>query len=265
MGKTLVSSSMIDRIAKDTGRRLCEVPVGFKWFVDGLLDGSLGFGGEESAGASFLRRDGTVAGGGEQSQEAVGFVAQVLDRLAAGLQLELRAWRPPAPELPGGQRAEAPLGQQVQYAVHGVSLGHGVETDFQFRQRLADPQPPPGRMGLACFLAETAEPARTRVAVPVAADPYVLFPCSFEPDEPVGVIFATATTLACAGIASVVTGDVSRIAGRIAVPSDQRVRLSGYVPIGEYRSLVRQAAVIVAFYKAPAPVIEQSGSPGESD
>jgi len=60
IGKTLVSSSMIDRIAQDTGRGLNEVPVGFKWFVDGLLDGSLGFGGEESAGASFLRRDGTV-------------------------------------------------------------------------------------------------------------------------------------------------------------------------------------------------------------
>ena len=60
IGKTLVSSSMIDRIAADLGRTLCEVPVGFKWFVDGLLDGSLGFGGEESAGASFLRRDGTA-------------------------------------------------------------------------------------------------------------------------------------------------------------------------------------------------------------
>lgn len=60
VGKTLVSSSMIDRIAADLGRRLAEVPVGFKWFVDGLLDGSFGFGGEESAGASFLRRDGTV-------------------------------------------------------------------------------------------------------------------------------------------------------------------------------------------------------------
>jgi phosphoglucomutase len=58
IGKTLVSSSIIDRVAKDLGRRLDEVPVGFKWFVDGLLDGSLGFGGEESAGASFLRRDG---------------------------------------------------------------------------------------------------------------------------------------------------------------------------------------------------------------
>jgi phosphoglucomutase len=58
VGKTLVSSSIIDRVAADLGRRLYEVPVGFKWFVGGLLDGSLGFGGEESAGASFLRRDG---------------------------------------------------------------------------------------------------------------------------------------------------------------------------------------------------------------
>jgi phosphoglucomutase len=60
VGKTLVSSAMIDRVAKDLRRRLAEVPVGFKWFVDGLIDGSYGFGGEESAGASFLRKDGTV-------------------------------------------------------------------------------------------------------------------------------------------------------------------------------------------------------------
>jgi phosphoglucomutase len=60
VGKTLVSSSMIDRVAASLGRRLVEVPVGFKWFVPGLLDGSVGFGGEESAGASFLRRDGRV-------------------------------------------------------------------------------------------------------------------------------------------------------------------------------------------------------------
>ena len=60
IGKTLVSSSMIDRVADMVGRRLVEVPVGFKWFVPGLLDGSIAFGGEESAGASFLRKDGTV-------------------------------------------------------------------------------------------------------------------------------------------------------------------------------------------------------------
>ncbi|SDI52616.1 phosphoglucomutase (alpha-D-glucose-1,6-bisphosphate-dependent) [Pseudomonas panipatensis] len=60
VGKTLVSSALIDRLAARLGRRLYEVPVGFKWFVDGLLDGSLGFAGEESAGASFLRHDGTT-------------------------------------------------------------------------------------------------------------------------------------------------------------------------------------------------------------
>src|SRR3954447_3169573 len=59
IGKTLVSSSLIDAVASDLGRRLVQVPVGFKWCVDGLVDGSLGFGGEESAGASFLRRDGS--------------------------------------------------------------------------------------------------------------------------------------------------------------------------------------------------------------
>ncbi|KKO82043.1 phosphoglucomutase [Corynebacterium xerosis] len=60
VGKTLVSSSMVDRVVADLGRKLVEVPVGFKWFVPGLMDGSVGFGGEESAGASFLRHDGTV-------------------------------------------------------------------------------------------------------------------------------------------------------------------------------------------------------------
>ncbi len=60
IGKTLVSSSMIDKVADELGRRLLEVPVGFKWFVPGLLDGTVGFGGEESAGASFLRKDGST-------------------------------------------------------------------------------------------------------------------------------------------------------------------------------------------------------------
>jgi phosphoglucomutase len=60
VGKTLVSSSLIDRVVHKLGRKLCEVPVGFKWFAPGLFDGSCCFGGEESAGASFLRQDGTV-------------------------------------------------------------------------------------------------------------------------------------------------------------------------------------------------------------
>ena len=60
VGKTVVSSAMIDRVSARLGRKLYEVPVGFKWFVNGLADGSLGFGGEESAGASFSRLDGSV-------------------------------------------------------------------------------------------------------------------------------------------------------------------------------------------------------------
>src|SRR6185295_6423673 len=75
IGKTLVSSSVIDKVAASLGRRLVEVPVGFKWFVGGLLDGTLGFGGEESAGASFLRMD-----GGAWSTDKDGLI---LDLLAA--------------------------------------------------------------------------------------------------------------------------------------------------------------------------------------
>ncbi|MFN7956593.1 MAG: phosphoglucomutase (alpha-D-glucose-1,6-bisphosphate-dependent) [bacterium] len=85
IGKTLVSSSLIDRLAARLGRRLVEVPVGFKWFVDGLLDGSLGFGGEESAGASFLRKD-----GGAWSTDKDGII---LDLLAA--EITAKAGRDP--------------------------------------------------------------------------------------------------------------------------------------------------------------------------
>ncbi len=70
IGKTLVSSSMIDRVAASLNRKLLEVPVGFKWFVDGLLDGSLGFGGEESAGASFLRRNGRTLEHGQRRPDS---------------------------------------------------------------------------------------------------------------------------------------------------------------------------------------------------
>ncbi|MDX9721266.1 MAG: phosphoglucomutase (alpha-D-glucose-1,6-bisphosphate-dependent) [Myxococcota bacterium] len=80
VGKTLVSSSMIDRVAASLGRTLCEVPVGFKWFVSGLVDGSFGFGGEESAGASFLRMDGSV-----WTTDKDGFI---LDLLAAEITVK---------------------------------------------------------------------------------------------------------------------------------------------------------------------------------
>jgi phosphoglucomutase len=86
IGKTLVSSAMIDRVASGLGRKLVEVPVGFKWFVEGLLSGSIGFGGEESAGASFLRRDGSV-----WTTEKDGII---LDLLA--IEMTARSGRDPA-------------------------------------------------------------------------------------------------------------------------------------------------------------------------
>jgi len=123
IGKTLVSSSMIDRVAAHLSRKLCEVPVGFKWFVDGLLDGSFGFGGEESAGASFLRQDGST-----WTTDKDGFI---LDLLAAeilavtgrdpGLHYQAleeqfgKAWyaRKDAPVTPAGKTALANLSPEM--------------------------------------------------------------------------------------------------------------------------------------------------------
>ena len=81
VGKTVVSSSMIDRVTAALGRRLYEVPVGFKWFVDGLVNGWLGFGGEESAGASFLRRDGKVWSTDKDGMIAALLSAEITARL----------------------------------------------------------------------------------------------------------------------------------------------------------------------------------------
>lgn len=140
IGKTLVSSSMIDRVAAHLGRTLCEVPVGFKWFVDGLLDGSFGFGGEESAGASFLRRDGTT-----WTTDKDGFI---LDLLAAEIlavtgrdpgehyqELEARfgqAWyaRKDAPVTPAGKALLASLapGQVAANELAGDVITHKLTT-----------------------------------------------------------------------------------------------------------------------------------------
>ena len=93
VGKTLVSSAMIDRVAARLGRRLYEVPVGFKWFADGLFDGGLGFGGEESAGASFLRRDGTVWTTDKDGIAAALLAAEITARTGRDPGLHYPTWR----------------------------------------------------------------------------------------------------------------------------------------------------------------------------
>ena len=125
VGKTVVSSSMIDRVAAGIGRRLYEVPVGFKWFVDGLLDGSLGFGGEESAGASFQRMDGSV-----WTTDKDGII---LDLLAA--EILAKTGRDPAQHYadlesqygaPVYERTDAPANTEQKAALSAPVAGDGV-------------------------------------------------------------------------------------------------------------------------------------------
>jgi len=120
VGKTVVTSSMIERVAAHLGREVFEVPVGFKWFVDGLLDGSYGFGGEESAGASFLRMDGTV-----WTTDKDGFI---LDLLAA--EITAKTGRDPSEHYatlaetfgePIYERIEAPATPEQKVALKGLS------------------------------------------------------------------------------------------------------------------------------------------------
>jgi phosphoglucomutase len=129
VGKTLVSSSMIDRVANHLGRTLSEVPVGFKWFVDGLIDGSYGFGGEESAGASFLRQGGAV-----WTTDKDGFI---LDLLAA--EITARTGRDPGQHYqalteqfgrPVYERLDVPAGAAQRMALKSLSTEMVTATEM---------------------------------------------------------------------------------------------------------------------------------------
>jgi phosphoglucomutase len=130
VGKTLVSSSIIDRVVADLGRRLLEVPVGFKWFVDGLVDGTVGFGGEESAGASFLRRDGTVWTTDKDGIIACLLAAELTARLGrnpaeayAGLTERFGAPAYRRIDAPATPESKAALGRLAPEAVTATTLG----------------------------------------------------------------------------------------------------------------------------------------------
>lgn len=130
VGKTLVSSSMIDRVVAGMGRRLLEVPVGFKYFVPGLLDGSVGFGGEESAGASFLRRDGTVWSTDKDglllcllAAEIQGRTGQSASQLYAGLTNRYGAPAYARVDAPANREQKARLGALSPSDVTAKTLG----------------------------------------------------------------------------------------------------------------------------------------------
>ncbi len=123
VGKTVVSSSIIDRVVAGLGRTLVEVPVGFKWFVDGLISGTIGFGGEESAGASFLRRDGSVWTTDKDgiilcllASEILAVTGKTPSQRYAELAGHIRCAGVRADGCPGRPRAEGPAGQAVRRA-----------------------------------------------------------------------------------------------------------------------------------------------------
>ena len=129
IGKTVVSTSMIDRVAKRLGRQLYEVPVGFKWFVDGLYGGALGFGGEESAGSSFLRKD-----GGVWTTDKDGIVAALLSA-----EITARRGRDPGALYQGlvhelgevvGDRVEAPATAEQKAALAKLSPKQVLSTEL---------------------------------------------------------------------------------------------------------------------------------------
>ncbi|MDP1876686.1 MAG: phosphoglucomutase (alpha-D-glucose-1,6-bisphosphate-dependent) [Actinomycetota bacterium] len=129
VGKTVVSSSMIDRVTAGLGRRLWEVPVGFKWFVPGLLDGSVGFGGEESAGASFLRRDGSV-----WTTDKDGIIAALLasEMLATTGQTPSLRYRALAERFgdPAYARVDAPATREQKAALAALSADQVTATEL---------------------------------------------------------------------------------------------------------------------------------------
>ena len=148
VGKTLVSSSMIDRVTEGLGRTLLEVPVGFKWFVPGLLDGSVAFGGEESAGASFLRRDGSVWTTDKDgiilallASEITAVTGQTPSQLYGGLTERYGAPAYARVDTSATRRAKGAARQAVARAGAGQRAGRRADpgqADHRARQRRAD-------------------------------------------------------------------------------------------------------------------------------
>src|SRR5262249_49317403 len=140
VGKTVVSSSMIDRVASKLGRALVEVPVGFKWFVEGLIDGEFGFAGEESAGASFLRRDGTVWTTDKDGLIPGLLAAEITARTGRDPGEHWRALAPPRPApRPGGGGAARERTPPPATAEQKAALSRLTPEDVRARELAGEP------------------------------------------------------------------------------------------------------------------------------
>jgi phosphoglucomutase len=199
VGKTLVSSSMIDRVAASIGRRLAEVPVGFKWFVDGLLDGSYGFGGEESAGASFLRMDGSV-----WTTDKDGII---LDLLAA--EIAARTGRDPAEHYrtleeqfgqPVYERMDAPAGSAQKAVLSKLSPELVAATELAGERITAKLTHAPGNGAPIGGLKIVAESGWFAARPSGTEDIYKIYAESFKGREHLAAIQAEAQVIVSAAL-----------------------------------------------------------------
>ena len=182
VGKTLVSSSMIDRVVSSLGRELVEVPVGFKWFVPGLIDGTIGFGGEESAGASFLRHDGTV-----WSTDKDGLI---MDLLAAEItavtgDTPSHRYRVLAGKFgePAYARIDAPANREQKATLKKLSPEQVTATEFAGEEITAKLTDAPGNGAAIGGLKVTTESAWFAARPSGTEDKYKIYAESFKGDE----------------------------------------------------------------------------------
>ncbi len=199
IGKTLVSSSMIDRVAAGLGRRLLEVPVGFKWFVPGLLDGSVGFGGEESAGASFLRSDGSVWTT-DKDGILLALLASEILAVTESSPSELYRGLTERYGDPAYARVDAPADREQKAVLAGLSPGQVTAVDLAGEPITAILTAAPGNRASIGGLKVTTESAWFAARPSGTEDVYKIYAESFRGPEHLAEVQAAARDLVTAAL-----------------------------------------------------------------
>jgi phosphoglucomutase len=201
IGKTLVSSSMIDRVAESLGRELVEVPVGFKWFVPGLLDGSIGFGGEESAGASFLRRDGKVWTTDKDGLLLCLLASEILAMTGESPSERYRALTEKYGD-PAYARVDAPASREEKKVLAGLSPEQVSATELAGEPITAKLTTAPGNGAAIGGLKVTTESGWFAARPSGTEDVYKIYAESFRGAEHLALIQAEARDVVGAALAS---------------------------------------------------------------
>lgn len=201
VGKTLVSSSMIDRVVAALDRRLVEVPVGFKWFVDGLVTGALGFGGEESAGASFLRRDGSVWTT-DKDGIALALLASEITAVTGETPSQRYAALADRHGAPSYARTDAPASREQKAVLAKLSADQVTATELAGEPITATLTTAPGNGAALGGLKVTTDSAWFAARPSGTEDVYKIYAESFRGDDHLAEVQAAAREL----VSSVLSG-----------------------------------------------------------